>query len=56
MVLNGRKQMTQFIKEENISGTGGLKHSPLLYIIIWKSLYYSFYTTLHLFPTIFVLM
>lgn len=41
MVLNGRKQMTQFIKEGNISGTSGLKHTLLLYVIIWKSFYYS---------------
>lgn len=50
MVLNGRKQITQFIKEENISGTGGLKHVLLLYVMIQKSLYYSLYCTLHLFP------
>lgn len=56
MVLNGRKQMTQFIKEKNISGTTGLMHSLLLYVIIRKSLYYTLYTTLHLFPKIFVLM
>lgn len=50
MALNSRKQMTQFIKEENISGTGGLKHVLLLYVMIQKSLYYSLYSTLHLFP------
>lgn len=48
--------MTQFIKEETISGTSGLKHSLLPYVIIWKNLYYSLYTTLHLFPKIFALM
>ena len=49
MVLNGRKQMTQFTKEEKISGLSGLKQSLLLYVVMW-SLYHSLYTSLHLFP------
>lgn len=39
MVLNGRKQMTQFNKEEKISGISGLKQRPLLHVVMWKSLY-----------------
>lgn len=50
MVLNGRKQMTQFTKQEEISGVSGLKQSLLLYGAMWKSLCHSLYTTLHLFP------
>lgn len=42
--------MTQFTKEEKISGISGLKQSLLLYVVMWKSLCYSWYTTLHLFP------
>jgi len=50
MVLNGRKQTTQFIKGKKISEVSSLKQRLLLYVVMWKSFYYCLYTTLHLFP------